>query len=165
LNSMYSPTGSTPSQDKHLSDQVMSPISPFSPTASSRMSVIHVSSPTITVRVATPPAIPNPFDDPTTDGPQENSAPPSFSEIEIVCRPFMPTLDDELSVALGDAVHIVDVFDDGWAYVEKKSGLKPERGLIPIDCLRETGQDLPAFLAAKRVSSSYHDEDVTAMAI
>jgi hypothetical protein len=66
----------------------------------------------------------------------------------------MPTLHDELSVILGNAVHVVEVFDDGWAYMEKKSGSKPEKGLIPIDCLRESGQDVPAFLAERRVSSN-----------
>jgi len=26
-------------------------------------------------------------------------------------------------------------------------------GLIPVDCLREAGEDVPAFLAARRISS------------
>jgi hypothetical protein len=57
----------------------------------------------------------------------------------------MPTLHNELSVVLGDTVHVVEVFDDRWAYMEKKSGSKPEKGLISIDCLWESGQDVPAF--------------------
>ena len=30
-----------------------------------------------------------------------------------------------------------------------------ETGLIPVDCLREAGEELPEFLAARRVSSYY----------
>jgi hypothetical protein len=111
------------------------------------MTSTYVPSPTIMVRNAMPEAIPNPFDDPKEA--------PTFAEIEIVCQPFVPTLHNELSVVLGDAVHVVEVFDDRWAYMEKKSGSKPEKGLIPIDCLRESGQDVPAFLAERRVSSNY----------
>ncbi len=86
------------------------------------------------------------------------------SAFEIICRPFSPTLHDELAVDAGDRVTVLKVFDDGWALVEKapiedRSGkgkgkaVPTQPGLIPIDCLREAGQPLPAFLAAKRVSS------------
>ena len=54
----------------------------------------------------------------------------------------------------GDAVRVVQPFNDGWAFVEQIQGIwKGSQGLIPIDCLKESGQDLPAFLAARRVSS------------
>ncbi|KAH8114479.1 hypothetical protein DFH11DRAFT_220747 [Phellopilus nigrolimitatus] len=70
---------------------------------------------------------------------------------ELIKRPFVPTLADELAVRRGDAVHVLQSFDDGWAQVARAhSG---ETGLIPVDCLREAGEALPAFLAARRVSS------------
>ncbi|KAF9021098.1 hypothetical protein BDZ89DRAFT_911456, partial [Hymenopellis radicata] len=83
---------------------------------------------------------------------------------EIICRPFSPTLHDELAVETGDRVTVLKVFDDGWALVEKApvedpsgkgkgKAVSTQPGLIPIDCLREAGQPLPDFLAAKRVSS------------
>ena len=81
---------------------------------------------------------------------------PEFQPIETIRRPFTPSLDDELVVKPGDSVRIIKVFDDGWTFVEKL-GLNAtdckDRGLIPIDCLREAGQALPAFLSQKRVSS------------
>lgn len=85
----------------------------------------------------------NPFADPVQ---------PKF---ETICRPFTPTLDDEISVNQGDKVLVLKVFDDGWAYVEKQCEFMDynEKGLIPVDCLREPGQALPAFLAQKRVTS------------
>ncbi|KAF7980655.1 hypothetical protein HWV62_37478, partial [Athelia sp. TMB] len=110
------------------------------------------------------PPMPNPFSDPApetspfTDAaalsatrasltPEELSNAP----IEVVRRPFAPTLEDEVAAVPGDRVRVVKVFDDGWAYVENVATFA--QGLIPIDCLREAGEELPAFLASKRVSS------------
>lgn len=92
-------------------------------------------------------AIPGTSSDPFAD--------PAHPEFETIRRPFAPSLDDEVSVAPGDQVLVVKVFDDGWALVEKQCGFlnHNEKGLIPVDCLREAGQALPAFLAQKRVSS------------
>lgn len=74
-----------------------------------------------------------------------------FSSVEVVNRPFVPTLQDEITVNPGERVHMLRKFDDGWGYAENLHTGK--RGLFPIDCLREAEQDLPAFLAAKRLSS------------
>jgi hypothetical protein len=93
-----------------------------------------------------------------TAAPETSSDPfadPAQPEFETVRRPFTPTLDDEVSVAPGDRVRVLKIFDDGWALVEKQCTFSDynEKGLIPVDCLREAGQALPAFLAQKRVSS------------
>ncbi|KAI0087734.1 hypothetical protein BDY19DRAFT_219707 [Irpex rosettiformis] len=71
--------------------------------------------------------------------------------IERVSRPFAPALSDEIAVNPGDEVRVLKQFDDGWAYAEVVSSGR--RGLFPIDCLRSPDLDLPAFLAAKRLSS------------
>ncbi|KAH9947438.1 hypothetical protein B0H21DRAFT_691907 [Amylocystis lapponica] len=74
-----------------------------------------------------------------------------FATVETICRPFVPTMSDEMSTAPGERVRMLQRFSDGWAYAEKvETG---SRGLIPIDCLRTTDEDLPAFLASKRLSS------------
>lgn len=61
-----------------------------------------------------------------------------------------------------EQVRILQLFDDGWTKVEKVNSLKAskgkvkvaevETGLIPIDCLRESGVDLPTFFDKKRIS-------------
>ncbi|KAI5987732.1 hypothetical protein F5J12DRAFT_866582 [Pisolithus orientalis] len=93
----------------------------------------------------------NPFEDPV----------PAFSDTETIRRPFAPNVEDELLVSLGDVVRIFQVFDDGWALVERISvnavvagnpHSQQRRGLMPVDCFRETGQELPHFLAQKRLS-------------
>jgi hypothetical protein len=113
-------------------------------------------------RSTAPPVTPHdPFSDPQveimddtgSDVPSRRYS-PQFVDVETIRRPFLPTLDDELSVSPGDAVRVIQSFNDGWAFVERLQGNgQGTQGLIPIDCLRENGQELPAFLAAKRVSS------------
>lgn len=117
--------------------ELASPPSPINNTAAQLPSV-----PTISV---------NPFEDPIQ----------AFSGTETIRRPFTPNLEDELLVSMGDTVRILQVFDDGWALVERISvntitagdpHSQQRRGLIPVDCFRETGQELPHFLAQKRLS-------------
>lgn len=110
------------------------------------------------------PMLPNPFSDdndvssPFSDPSRLSAAPDAPTQV--ICRPFAPTLEDEVAVIPGDAVRIVKTFDDGWAYIEKVQTLA--KGLIPIDCFRQAGEDLPAFLASKRVSSFYNESDLPA---
>ncbi|CCM03675.1 uncharacterized protein FIBRA_05819 [Fibroporia radiculosa] len=74
-----------------------------------------------------------------------------FARIETIRRPFAPGLRDEMAATPGEQVRMLRRFDDGWAYAEKLA--TGARGLIPIDCLRMAEEDLPAFLASKRLSS------------
>jgi hypothetical protein len=90
----------------------------------------------------------NPFDDP-------NNYSNTPAEVEVVQQPFMSSLPDELSVQPGDSVKIVKTFSDGWAMIEKDG----VGGLIPINCFREVGQGVPAFLASERVSSCHGSVD------
>ncbi|KZP18940.1 hypothetical protein FIBSPDRAFT_744715 [Athelia psychrophila] len=117
------------------------------------------------MRTITPTKVPandapmsNPFSDPVAEtSPFTDAAAPSSTSdakdapIEVIRRPFAPTLEDETAGIPGDRVRVVRVFDDGWAFIENVATLS--RGLIPIDCLREAGEELPAFLTSKRISS------------
>ncbi|KAF9523398.1 hypothetical protein CPB83DRAFT_775517 [Crepidotus variabilis] len=101
----------------------------------------------------------DPFAD-ANSNPFEDAAPPpdqkwKFNPLEIVRRPFVPQLQDELEVKQGDEVRIVQAFDDGWALAELRNAEgSTTQGLIPLDCLRLAGQSLPSFFASKRRSSS-----------
>ncbi|KAF4581440.1 hypothetical protein EYR40_009725 [Pleurotus pulmonarius] len=74
-------------------------------------------------------------------------------DLEVIQRPFNPTLDDELPVLPGDKVRVVQEFDDGWAFVEKRFSVDGQwqSGLIPIVCLH-TGMDSQETLNAQRMS-------------
>ena len=87
----------------------------------------------------------------STTNPSEDSFSPSkdvspYSDIpvQLIRRPFQPTLSDELSVILGDGVRVLHTFDDGWGLIEKvrTDGREEERGLIPMSCLRSEGEEL-----------------------
>jgi hypothetical protein len=99
----------------------------------------------------------NPFSDPVhivNDRPDTATSTTSIGigTRAIVARPFVPTLHDELKVFPGESVVVLQAFDDGWAQVRNE---RKESGLIPIDCFREKGENVPAFLASKRVSSFF----------
>lgn len=92
----------------------------------------------------------NPFDDPAT-----LSVPLTETSLQVqtVRRPFFPQLQDEMQVIIGDSVRIVQIFDDGWALVEKVSPTPQcDLGLIPLECLRDpVGPNL--LMGGKRTSS------------
>lgn len=123
---------------------------------------LHPQTPTPSVVLSPLIAAPNPS--PLVD-PFADPGTPGFADVEVIRRPFKPSLDDELEVCPGDRVRLLQVFDDGWAFIEKLAtteGGRHQRGLIPVDCLRETNQALPTFLAQKRVSSYASDQPITA---
>ncbi|KAF8125800.1 hypothetical protein EV363DRAFT_622021 [Boletus edulis] len=143
---------------------------PASPQ-SSAATLVHPTTPSRAFMTDFPPAIPtslhhqtstpnlalSPFVAAPNPDPFADPVKPEFSVVEVIRRPFAPTLDDELAVQPGDRVHVFQVFDDGWAFVERLSSIaseRRERGLIPVDCFRQVDQALPSFLAEKRVSYS-----------
>ena len=85
----------------------------------------------------------NPFDDPSTT-PVINGS--GDSDIQVVHRPFVPTLPDELNVVLDDCVRVMHRFDDGWGLVERierdgQGERNGEMGLIPMACLRKRDEE------------------------
>ena len=89
---------------------------------------------------ASPPEMPNPFIVSPVDaaGPVPITvpgAPPAAGQqILVVKRTFTPNLEDELSIAAGESVRIVAVYDDGWCKV-RKLGAGGEEGVVPYECL------------------------------
>jgi len=64
---------------------------------------------------------------------------------EVIRQPFESTRQDEVTVSIGECVHVLLTFDDEWAYVVKVpapgSGGEDvgggSKGLIPINCFKE----------------------------
>lgn len=73
---------------------------------------------------------------------------------------------------VSECVHVLLTFDDEWVYVKVRHPVQVEeiaktfrggiKGLIPICCLREPGEDL-AFIAAQRISSYGNEATFTAL--
>jgi hypothetical protein len=102
-----------------------------------------------------PSPITNPFEDPTTPTIDNSSSYLNTIPVEVVRRPFEPTLPDELAVELNDRVRVLHRYDDGWGLVEMV-GREEERGVtgvIPMDCLR-TVEELEELETGTRSSSS-----------
>lgn len=100
----------------------------------------------------------NPFTRSPFDDEQAFSAVGNFAEIETIRRPYQRTLPDELEVTVDEKVRILEIFDDGWAMVERIRVGEPnetpaERGLVPVACLRDIDEDLSTFLNTKQVQA------------
>jgi hypothetical protein len=52
--------------------------------------------------------------------------------VEVIRRPFLPSLADEIAVVQGNEVKMLMVYDDRWSYVEKVSA----EGVSEIFCPR-----------------------------
>ncbi|THU85992.1 hypothetical protein K435DRAFT_822268 [Dendrothele bispora CBS 962.96] len=108
----------------------------------------------------------NPFEDKKQGGEREvKEGEGEGEEFEIIQRPFVPSMEDELRVSVGEKVKIVQVFTDGWALIERNAvddvkgkgveGSAAARGLIPVDCFRQAGQELPTFLREKNEGAGW----------
>ena len=53
----------------------------------------------------------------------------------VVVQPHTPANDDELEIAVGDLVELVERFDDGWAF--GKSKITDKSGVFPLVCVEK----------------------------
>ena len=91
---------------------------------------------------ASPPEMPNPFIVSPVDTagpvpitvPGAGAPPAAGQQILVVKRTFTPNLEDELSIAAGESVRIIAVYDDGWCKI-RKLGAGGEEGVVPYECL------------------------------
>ncbi|KAF9449591.1 hypothetical protein P691DRAFT_799142 [Macrolepiota fuliginosa MF-IS2] len=60
-----------------------------------------------------------------------------------VSNTFVPTLDDELSVRIGDTVRMLEEFKDGWCTVQHLGKFDAPRGVVPRVCLQERRSIVP----------------------
>ena len=128
---------------------------PFGDNSSFNISRVSIAA--TAPRSSHPPSISS-AQNPFADSASVDTEPSPISDIvpgipHKIFRPFAPTLVDELAVEVGEEVLVLQAFDDGWAQVRK--GERGPKGLVPLDCFREHGENIPAFLASKRVSSFF----------
>lgn len=75
---------------------------------------------------------------------------------------FIPTLPDELSIAMGESVRVLNEYDDGWALCINN---RNEQGVVPLECLDRNsapsrpgqylGQGTGDWRMSRRASSLY----------
>lgn len=56
---------------------------------------------------------------------------------------FVPTLNDELALQVGDTVRVIDEYKDGWILVQHAGGMDSPRGVVPAVCLQERKRIIP----------------------
>jgi len=56
---------------------------------------------------------------------------------------FDPSMEDELSVTVGETVRLVEEYEDEWCLVQRVGRLDAERGVIPRFCLVERAEVVP----------------------
>lgn len=62
-----------------------------------------------------------------------------------VISTFEPSLDDELPVQIGETVHVLDEYQDGWALVQRVGRMDAPKGVVPRDCLAERERIIPTL--------------------
>ncbi|OUM64867.1 hypothetical protein PIROE2DRAFT_67265 [Piromyces sp. E2] len=71
---------------------------------------------------------------------KSNNTPIEPGTIHKTQFPFNPNMDDELKLNAGDAVEIIEVYDDGWSYGRNMTN--NEVGVFPISYI--TGYNDPS---------------------
>ncbi|KZV96220.1 hypothetical protein EXIGLDRAFT_733783 [Exidia glandulosa HHB12029] len=72
------------------------------------------------------------------DSPTETSSPlPTLAgKLVSVVSPFDSTMPDELPVAVGETLRVIEVYEDDWCLAER-IGRKKGRGILPQNCVSE----------------------------
>ncbi|KAF5358307.1 hypothetical protein D9756_001269 [Leucocoprinus leucothites] len=60
-----------------------------------------------------------------------------------VVNTFVPNLEDELSIKVGDTIRMLEEFKDGWCTVQYVGKYDADKGVVPRICLRERRSIVP----------------------
>jgi len=101
-------------------------------TAASTQTTFVVGNPNEHLQTPTMPTFP---DSPVSPSFASFNGPTSFPRRASVKYGFQPSQErrDEVHLEKGDAVSIVSVYEDGWAFIQREKN--SERGLVPLNCL------------------------------
>lgn len=76
-----------------------------------------------------------------------------------VVNTFVPNLDDELPIKVGETVRMLEEFRDGWCTVQYVGKFDAAKGAVPRICLRERRSIVPvrkSSISSLSSSSSFH---------
>ncbi|EAU88901.2 hypothetical protein CC1G_12842 [Coprinopsis cinerea okayama7 len=68
---------------------------------------------------------------------------PSLPRLMTAITRFVPTLDDELLLQVGDTVRVIEEYRDGWCLVQQVGRIDSPRGVVPAVCLQERRRIVP----------------------
>jgi len=58
-------------------------------------------------------------------------------------RSFDPSMEDELSVTVGETVCLLEEYEDEWCLVQRMGRMNADKGVVPSLCLMERPQVVP----------------------
>jgi len=61
-----------------------------------------------------------------------------------VAHPFEPSMDDELSIGLGETVRLLEEYEDEWCLVQRVGRIDAMKGVVPRFCLMERAEVIPS---------------------
>jgi len=61
-----------------------------------------------------------------------------------VANDFDATMDDELCVTAGEAVRLLEEYEDEWCLIQRVGRIDAEKGAIPRFCLMERPEVVPS---------------------
>ncbi|KAF5386942.1 hypothetical protein D9615_001550 [Tricholomella constricta] len=89
------------------------------------------------------------YPDPADSSSDESSKDQKLPRLMSVATTFMPTLDDELAIKLGDTVRMLEEYRDGWCLVQRVGRIDAPRGAVPRFCLQERRGVVPIMPTRK----------------
>ncbi|KAF7308765.1 hypothetical protein MKEN_01075600 [Mycena kentingensis (nom. inval.)] len=74
------------------------------------------------------------------------------AKLVVVVNPFVPSMDDELPIQVGETLRVLEEYQDGWALVGRIGSPDVEKGVVPQSCLAErTLANSPKLTPNRRV--------------
>ncbi|KAF8921813.1 hypothetical protein CPB85DRAFT_1278 [Mucidula mucida] len=117
----------------------------FDPPPEARQSVLNISPARNSTSRRSDPSL-------NQDDIRSHSAPHSLPRLMTAITIFTPTHDDELPIAVGDVVHLLLEFADGWCLVQEVGGKDARKGVVPRLCLSEHH----SITSPEKAASSQH---------
>ncbi|KAJ7143178.1 hypothetical protein C8R43DRAFT_577642 [Mycena crocata] len=75
----------------------------------------------------------------------------SMPRLMNVVNSFIPTLDDELPIQVGETVRILEEYQDGWALVQRLGRIDAPKGVVPRTCITDRERIIPTYTPGRRL--------------
>ncbi|KAF7337864.1 hypothetical protein MVEN_02009400 [Mycena venus] len=68
-----------------------------------------------------------------------------------VINSFIPSLEDELPIQIGDTLRLIEEYQDGWALVQRIGRIDAPKGVVPRSCMTDRERVMPSFTPNRRL--------------
>ncbi|KAJ7766644.1 hypothetical protein B0H16DRAFT_1412512 [Mycena metata] len=75
----------------------------------------------------------------------------SMPRLMNVTNSFIPSMDDELLIQIGETVRVLEEYQDGWALVQRIGRIDAPKGVVPRSCITERERVVPVYNPGRRL--------------